>query len=465
MKLTLKKSQKVRLAGSKERRAKTGVILLAVTMIGVTTLIISFAATNGPTAIDLNICSVVKAPATCTDGVVTFKKATTSVMGKLNVNNTNPSVTALFQQHRDDSPEKLWNERLTNGLIVGNSPQFEFFHESTAPNGEGGQVRMWCQYSHMSYDDPIIFPKQPGKSHLHMFFGNTDTDANSTASSITKTGGSTCDGGALNRTSYWFPVLIDSQNNARTPNQMMLYYKTEGIPKPPGGYSSIPPGLRMIAGDPSATTPRTNHDADGWACGGGLFTNPNKYGNTPLLIPLCPIAGDTSRTRLSQKVLFPRCWDGVMPDINATVDEPYSLQAAHVTWPSFGVGQSWGTCPSSHPKVFPEISILMEWELAPGENTSGWKLSSDKGLPGGTTSHGDYFGGWNKQVVDSWTNNCLNTNWNCQTSFISNQPNSPAGAVPGGSYNSLRGTAQDQFAGKGPQKFPVPTNAMSGMSH
>ena len=37
-----------------------------------------------------------------------------------------------------------------------------------------------CAYSHTMSDDPIVFPGQPGASHLHDFFGNTGANASST---------------------------------------------------------------------------------------------------------------------------------------------------------------------------------------------------------------------------------------------------------------------------------------------
>ena len=36
----------------------------------------------------------------------------------------------------------------------------------------------------MAFDDPIVYPREPGKSHLHTFFGNTGANAFSTAASI-----------------------------------------------------------------------------------------------------------------------------------------------------------------------------------------------------------------------------------------------------------------------------------------
>ncbi|MGH1494118.1 MAG: hypothetical protein ACRBK7_32785, partial [Acidimicrobiales bacterium] len=61
-----------------------------------------------------------------------------------------------------------------------------------------GQFRAACQYSHFAYDDPIIYPGQVGRSHLHMFFGNTKTNAHSTTDSIVNSGGGSCNGFELN---------------------------------------------------------------------------------------------------------------------------------------------------------------------------------------------------------------------------------------------------------------------------
>ena len=36
-----------------------------------------------------------------------------------------------------------------------------------------GAFRVLCNWSHMSYDDPIVYPAQPGVAHHHTFFGNT----------------------------------------------------------------------------------------------------------------------------------------------------------------------------------------------------------------------------------------------------------------------------------------------------
>ncbi len=475
MKLTMQKSQKVRLAGSHERRAKAGVILLAVTMIGVTTLLVSFAATgNGPNGIDVPLCGTVRSPATCANGQIAFRKGASVALGQLNKN-----TNVKYDELKTKTAAELTATLSTNGLLVGGTPQSDFRSNHNPANNYriGGQFRTFCQFSHLSYDDPIIFPGQPGKSHLHMFFGNTDTNANSTIKSIINTGGSTCDGGPLNRTSYWTPALLDTAGKVRIPNSVILYYKNEGVSMPYSpidGYSAVPPGLKMLGGDPKAMTPRKNGFSDGWGCGENMFRNPDSYNalaaanNRPwagkVLIPTCPLADYVSgstvlkRNKLTQKLLFPRCWDGVVPNVNDDTLQPYVV---HVLFPNDS-----GNCDPAYPYVLPEITILMEWTLAAGETTTGWKLSSDSmtmpdgtkmELPGGTSSHGDYFAGWNKTIVDSWTTRCLNTEWNCQTAIISNLKGSegtPGGALPGGEYNYLRYTNFDQFDNKGAIVIP-----------
>ena len=78
------------------------------------------------------------------------------------------------------------------------------------PDGIGA-FRTVCGYSHMRADDPIVKPNAPGTSHLHTFWGNTATNAHSTAESIASTGNSTCRGGTVNRTAYWTPSIIDTR--------------------------------------------------------------------------------------------------------------------------------------------------------------------------------------------------------------------------------------------------------------
>jgi Domain of unknown function (DUF1996) len=68
-----------------------------------------------------------------------------------------------------------------------------------------GQFVVRCRYSHTLADDPIVFPGQPGASHVHDFFGNVTTDAASTVESMLA-GETTCRA-ASDTAGYWAPAV------------------------------------------------------------------------------------------------------------------------------------------------------------------------------------------------------------------------------------------------------------------
>ncbi len=93
--------------------------------------------------------------------------------------------------------------------------------KSAAPD-DVGAFRFICNASHLAYDDPIVYPGQSGKSHLHQFFGNTAADANSTYSSLRTTGNSTCNS-QLNRSSYWMPAMMNGKGQVVRPDYVSIY--------------------------------------------------------------------------------------------------------------------------------------------------------------------------------------------------------------------------------------------------
>ncbi|MEI7818898.1 MAG: DUF1996 domain-containing protein [bacterium] len=438
--------------------AGVGLALIAI-------LIIAFVSAAGlRKKVDLTFGSLTGGATRNSDNSISFNSAPSPAT--VSYRNSNPLYTT-----QPGIPSAQLN---LSKLLIGETVDLAWFHSNAAnpPTGQNGQFRAWCSPSHISNDDAIVYPGQPGKAHEHIFYGNTDSNAFSTASSIVNSGGSTCAGQEANRTSYWFPTMIDTQGKTRIPNQMILYYKGEGVKKPAGGYSSVPQGIKMLAGNSKAVYPNIQRHGynDGFACG-DLFTNPTSdlipgdpvisragsvstdYVRAPACIGNGRAASDPAHVSLKQKVLYPRCWDGKPIDLNApTVANDYN----HVVYPS---NYNDGECPAAYPYVFPEISILFEWELTSGESTTGWHLSSDHvhnadgtvtEQPGGTTRHGDYIAGWNKQIIDSWTNNCINTEWNCQTQFVSNQAN--AFGVGANLYAYMKNTDTGLYFNKGPVK-------------
>ena len=251
-----------------------------------------------------------------------------------------------------------------------------------------GQFRLACEYSHFSYDDPIIYPGQPGKSHFHMFFGNTNTDAFTTDEKLINEGGATCQGFELNRSAYWVPALLDGKGNAVVPFNIIIYYKT----KDTGSVIPMPQGLQMIGGNDIHNSFKSDNTLH-WSCGG----SGKKYKMTNR-IPNCN--GDV----INASIQFPNCWDGV------NLSKPAPDYTSHLTY----VSES-SSCPSSHPQRLPQISFLIYWEGT--DSVDGWHLSSDNldapdGVPGGSL-HADWWGGWNDETIALWTNNCLRASRNC----------------------------------------------------
>ena len=268
-----------------------------------------------------------------------------------------------------------------------------------------GAFRTGCQYSHMSYDDPIVFPGQPGRSHLHVFFGNTRVDASSTAESIATTGNSTCRGGTINRSSYWVPAMIDTKTG--TPLKPMgesnFYYKT-GYALPPFMIRPMPEGLRMIAGDANGT-PTSPSDGVIYAC---IWEGGNS--NFQKSIPDCPVKGTSW---LIMGIDFPQCWDGKnldSPDHKSHMAHPVNVKANNT-----------GKCPSSHPVAIPAIAYQILYKVTEPGSTKRWRLASDNYDPSqaaGFSGHGDWFNGWKPEIAAIWVQKCDREQRDCHSHLL-----------------------------------------------
>jgi len=283
------------------------------------------------------------------------------------------------------------------GFIGYNDTRVTETSELPAPGGvNSGAIRMVCDPSHMGFDDPLVYPGQPGKSHLHTFFGNTAVDAYSTAASIATSGASTCRGGVADRSAYWVPTMIDTKTDRPLrPLAIMVYYKNHGLGDPKS-IQEIPVGLRMIAGKSSNAT------ADGpftYRCIGGS-TN----GKSSKSIPGCE-----KGTYLRAQLDFPECWDG------KNLDSPDHM--SHMTY-RFG-----STCPASHPVPIPKLSYLVDYPAITGDIDKRWRLSSDmydKNLPGGYSAHGDFVNGWEPEVMRTFVNDCNRARADCHAHLLGN---------------------------------------------
>src|ERR1700733_1615510 len=65
-----------------------------------------------------------------------------------------------------------------------------------------------CGPTNMAMDDPIVFPGQPGKSHMHTFYGPRTINASSTAASLLAEPPSSCGANfTMDHSGYWMPTL------------------------------------------------------------------------------------------------------------------------------------------------------------------------------------------------------------------------------------------------------------------
>lgn len=120
-------------------------------------------------------------------------------------------LSTIPQPHRGSTTVDLF---ISCGPLVGNQTPAQAgcsgvnYPGLFEQGGPGGAFRLLCEPSHYGFDDPIVFPGQSGRGHLHGFFGNDTTDGNSDPAKMADVGGSTCGGGTANRTGYWVPPWI-----------------------------------------------------------------------------------------------------------------------------------------------------------------------------------------------------------------------------------------------------------------
>ena len=262
------------------------------------------------------------------------------------------------------------------------------------PSSDIGAFRVTCDYSHMSQDDPIVYPGQPCRAHLHTFFGNTLTSSSSTYDSLRTTGNSTCRGGIANRTAYWIPTLMND-GAPMIPTSAIFYYKAGyGIPDASPKVQKLPAGLRMIAGNPMATAPEPDLHAY-WGC-------QNVYKGHFAEIIDCDV-GDS----LQMTVVFPQCWNGV--DLDSADHKSHMAYARN------------SACPATHPVILPEISQNVQWERTAGLDIKKLRVSSDHydaSQPGGYSAHGDWFEAWEPNIRDAFVTHCINQTVDCHAHLL-----------------------------------------------
>ena len=325
-----------------------------------------------------------------------------------------------------------------------------------------GIARFKCLESHAAYNDPIVYPDMPGHAHLHSFWGNDLTDANSTAESLFTSGNTTCQGNYLNRSAYWVPALLAPEYDSMgkrigwqavvkdaDPRAVArgLFHETYYYSAVVTDVSSItvpPTGLRIIAGNASATASLTanNKVMDDpnyivhWYCA-QRRSKPHRLQNYDNHIPECPLTYDAAgrpNSLVHFVIRFPSCWDGINLD---SADHK-----SHMAYPVFGTsaeGNNTVRCPADHPVAIPEVSYHYSYAVTdanadPISKTSrGWRLSSDNYtvgesaggmfVYGGYSLHGDWFNAWHPEVIQAFIDGCLKQHKDCSEGQLGSPSN------------------------------------------
>lgn len=232
-----------------------------------------------------------------------------------------------------------------------------------------------CLFSHQAPDDPIVFPGKPGASHQHTFVGNRTTSAYSTYGSL-RSGSTTCRR-ADDSAAYWVPALYQGMQ-AVLPQGATVYYRRATLAQ----VRTFPNGLRMIAGDATATS-RQDRRVTFWSCGIASGMRPSQT------VPTCPaVRGSFLRLH----VRFPSCWDG------RRIDSPD--HKSHMAYARAG------RCPSTHPVPVPAITQIYRYPTLGGENFS---LASG----GVYSAHADFVNAWNPGALRRLVEGCLNALVHC----------------------------------------------------
>lgn len=258
------------------------------------------------------------------------------------------------------------------------------------PVGTGnGVFQAVCTFSHRLSDDPIVFPRGPGASHSHDFFGSRSTSAMSTPESIasapTNCLRSNSPAPRTDRSAYWVPTLSVGAVAIKA-TQMGAYYKA-GI-RHVAGIEPFPAGLKIIAGTASGGPSEVSGERVwSYLCPGGRLA-----GGDATTAPTC------KTPRMDVVIRFPDCWDGVNLDS--------ANHKSHMAYSRRTSSAPVRTCPATHPRLVPMLEIAFRYPTAGGPATR---------LASGTinTAHADFVNGWDVATQARLVRDCLRVDGYC----------------------------------------------------
>ncbi len=260
---------------------------------------------------------------------------------------------------------------------------------ASATDSDVPLLEVQCAVSHISKDDPIVYPGMAGAAHEHVFLGNTTTRFDSTETSMkaAPVPGTSCNNHA-DRAGYWFPMLYENGKRLMPGNfgddpktsHNPIYFNNGEIERTK--IKPIPAGLKMLVDidDPPAHLGQLN----GWRCGDSKPT---------VSVPSCTSIESNGRNRLEFRLAFPQC---VKLDSSGKPVLDSADHRSHVAYTTKN-----GVCPSTHPYPMPRIVEAFRF---PSNGGSDITLSS--GAP--DTLHADFMNTWDQTKQAELIKLCIN---------------------------------------------------------
>jgi hypothetical protein len=252
-----------------------------------------------------------------------------------------------------------------------------------AAQDRAGQFWVRCPFSHSAMDDPILFPGQPGASHMHDFFGNETTNANSTQASMLV--GETNCRIPSDTAGYWSPRASLGGETVK-PLVMRIYYL--GVRDV--AVETIPQGLKFVGGKMDALSAADNPHVS-WNCGANVSLKTPKM-DAPY--DCRPWAQYRFVDGVVGIVDMPNCWNGV------------GLEPSDVVYPVAG------SCPPGFNHVLARVSQRIHFGVMNPLNPDGTvRLTLSSGPY--YTLHADFWNTWQQPRLDQLVADCLVAHVGC----------------------------------------------------
>ena len=289
-----------------------------------------------------------------------------------------------------------------------------------------GAFRFHCGPGQLAYVDPIV-SRGKEANHLHVLFGNTKADENSTYASLRSSGESTCwsDG---NRSAYWVPAVIGRDASDREvvvmPSYFNIYYKRRPKTDPYFAETGITPveiprGLRYVFGGPAGANTSSDHQVKPMFKCVPVDKRPvPKGGRTQADMDTVLSSCDKIGDKVFISISSPSCWDGVSLD---SVDH-----RRHMDVKKRDASTGWKSqCdPKTHPYEIAKFTLTTVITVTEGDRPQTWVPSSamlaDKSAGEGPwdTWHADWFGAWNDDIMARWHANCIDKLLSCNSTNL-----------------------------------------------